>query len=69
MLGKKLHIRKGGASLGKAGGGLDIVCAGVGDALAKGDLLLVGQQAGLNMGYSYGRSWLLLDNYFFIPKP
>ena len=34
--------------LGKTCGGLDIVSAGIGYALAQGDLLLVGQQAGLD---------------------
>ena len=45
---EQLHIRKGSAGLGETGGGLDIICAGIGNALAQGDLLLVGQQTGLD---------------------
>ena len=48
MLGEQLHIGKGSAGGGEAGGGLDIVGAGVGHALAQGDLLLIGQQTGLD---------------------
>ena len=48
MLGEQLHIVESGAGLGKARGGLDIVRAGIGDALAQGDLLVIGQQAGLD---------------------
>ena len=48
VLCKQLHIVEGSASLGKAGGSLDVICAGVGNALAKSDLFLVGQKAGLD---------------------
>ena len=48
MLGEQLHIGEGGTGLGKTGGGLDIIRTGIGNALAQGDLLFVGQQAGLD---------------------
>ena len=45
---QQAHIVRRGAAGGKAGGGLDVVRAGVGDALAQGDLFLVGEQAGFD---------------------
>ena len=48
MLCKQFHIGKGGAGLGEAGGGLDVIGAGIGNALAQGDLFFVRQQAGLD---------------------
>ena len=45
---KQFHIVEGGTGLGEARGGFDVVRAGVGDSLAQGDLLLIGQQAGLD---------------------
>ena len=42
------NIFTGGAALGKAGGGLDIIGAGTADNAAQRDLFLVGQKAGLN---------------------
>ena len=48
MLGKECHIFKGCAGLGETGGGLDVIGAGIGNALAKGDLLVIRQQAGLD---------------------
>ncbi len=48
VLGEQLDVSEGGASLGETGGGLDVVSASLGHQLAHGDLLLVGQQAGLD---------------------
>ena len=48
MGGEQLHVVEGRAGLGKARGGFDVVRAGVGDALAQGDLFLVCEQAGLD---------------------
>ena len=48
VLGKQLHIGEGSACGGEASGGLDVVSAGVGDTLAQGDLLLIGEQAGFD---------------------
>ena len=48
MGGEQLHVVERRAGLGKARGSLDVVRAGVGDALAQGDLFLVGEQAGLD---------------------
>ena len=42
------HVLDGGTALIKAGGGLDVLGAGVGDALAQGNLLLVGETAALD---------------------
>ena len=48
MLGKQLYVMEGGTGLAEAGGGLDVVRTGVGNALAKLDLLFVGEQAGFD---------------------
>ena len=48
MSGEQLHIGEGCTGLGKTGGGLDIIRAGIGNALAQGDLFFVRQQAGLD---------------------
>ena len=48
VLGEELHIVEGSTGSGESGGSLDVVRAGVGNALAQGDLFFVGEQAGLN---------------------
>ena len=48
MLGKQRNVMEGRTAGREAGGGLDVVCAGVGDDLAQLDLLLVGEEAALD---------------------
>ena len=48
MLCEQLHVGEGGTGLRKTGGSLDIIGTGVRNALAKSDLLIVGQQAGFD---------------------
>ena len=48
VAGHQRHILNGGTTLIKAGGGLDIGRARLGDAMAQGDLLGVGQPAALD---------------------
>ena len=48
MGGKQLHVVEGRPGLTEARGGLDIVRAGIGNALAQGNFFLVGEQAGFD---------------------
>ena len=48
VLREQLHVMERRAAGGEAGGGLDVVCAGIGDDFAHLDLLVVRQQARLD---------------------